>query len=292
SFLDKANVSEQGMLEFFQKLENQELLPPDRQMEYVQTHPLTRDRIDAVRQHLQTSSSKNLKLDPKFYTMHERMKAKLMGFLQPETALLRYTDKDPRITARYARAIALYQTNQMDRAVGIIDGMIKEEPNNPFFQELKGQILFENGKVIESIPYYKKANDLLSDSALLHEAYGHALLETKDNSKLDLAIQQLLESNRLEGRVPTTCRCLAAAWGRKAELTKDKQYDGMVSYALAEEAVAKGADKEASQFAERAMKALPKGTAYWLRAQDIKLTTGPDADNPRDNDKDSKKQKP
>ncbi len=288
SFLDKAGISVRGMLEFFQKLAGQEMLPADRQAEYVQTHPLTQDRIENVRQHLEHSPLKDVKLDPKFYTMHDRMKAKLLGFLQPETALLRYTDKDPRLTARYARAIALYQTNQVGRALNLTDGFIIEDPDNPLFYELKGQILFENSRIEESVTNYKKANELLSNSSLLHEAYGHALLETKDPARLDLAIQQLLESNRLEDRVPVTWHLLASAWGRKAELAKDQQYDGMVSYALAEEAVARGADKEAGQLAERAMKVLPKGTPYWLRAQDIKLTTAPDADHPNDDEKHDK----
>lgn len=289
SFLDKAGISARGMLEFFGKLAGQELLPADRQAEFVRTHPLTQDRINAVRDHLEHSPLKDAKLDPKLYEMHERMKAKLLGFLQPETALLRITDKDPRLTARYARAIALYQTGQPDRALGLVDGMIREEPDNPYFYELKGQIQFENGRVADSVGNYQKANALLPDSALLREAYGHALLETKDPARLDLAIQQLLEADRLEDRSPRTWHFLAAAWGRKAELTKDQQYEAMVSYALAEEAEADGKDKAAGQLAERAMKGLPKTSPYWLRAQDIKLSTTPDSEQTKDEKHDPKK---
>jgi len=282
SFLDRAGVSVRGMLEFFSKLANQEMLPESRQDEYVRTHPLTQDRIDAVQQHLDHSSLKDAKLADKYYTMHERMKAKLLGYLQPETALLRYTDNDPRLTARYARAIALYRTGQADKAITSIDGLIKQEPNNPFFYELKAQVQFENGQIDESIANYKHANDLLSDSALLHQAYGHALLEArtqgKDQTKLDLAIQQLLESNRLEDRTPQTWRFLASAWGRKAELTQDTKFEAMATYALAEEQAAMGNDKGAGRMADRAMKGLPKGSAYWLRAQDIKLSTTADDD--------------
>ncbi|HEU0118313.1 MAG TPA: M48 family metalloprotease, partial [Alphaproteobacteria bacterium] len=126
SFLTKAGMTTRGMMEFFQKLEGQEMLPTERQAEFVRTHPLTQERIENVKDYTAHSPLKDAKLDPKFYTMHERMKAKLLGFLQPETALLRYTDKDPRITARYARAIALYQTNQVDKALALTDGMIKD----------------------------------------------------------------------------------------------------------------------------------------------------------------------
>ncbi len=112
----------------------------------------------------------------------------------------------------------------------------------------------------------------------MRESYGHALLETKDPARLDLAIQQLLESNRLEERIPIVWHLLASAYGRKAEITKQPFYEGMATYALAEEAMARGASREAGQLAERAMKILPKGSPNWLRAQDIKLATTPEGD--------------
>jgi predicted Zn-dependent protease len=290
SFLDRAGISARGLVEFFHKLAGQEMLPKDRQDEYVRTHPLTQDRIDAVQRHLDASPLKDAKLADKFTTMHERMKAKLLGYLQPETALLRYADGDPRLSARYARAIALYRTAKPDRAIALTDGLIKEEPTNPFFYELKAQIQFENARIEEAIVNYKKAVELLPDSALLQQAYGHALLESKDqgrdSTRLDLAIQHLLESNRLEDRTPMTWRFLASAWGRKAELTKDPAYEAMATYALAEEAAAQGNEKGAGQLADRAMKSLPKGSTYWLRAQDIKLSvTSPEEEEKKKEDK-------
>jgi len=287
SFLDKSGISTRGMLEFFKKLEDQNLLPEDRQTEYVRTHPLTADRIQAVQGHLDNSppALRDAKLPQKFYEMHERMKAKLLGYLEPERALLRYTDKDPRIPARYALAIAAYRTSQLDRATKLVDGLIHDEPDNPFFYELKAQMLFENGRVEDAVAGYKKANDLLPNSSLLKQAYGHALIESKSPANIDLAIKELLESNRLEDREPLTWRLLASAWGQKAERTHDVQYDGMVTYALAEEAVANGKDKVAGQLATRAMKALPKGSPYWLRAQDIKLSTAPEGDDPNKHEK-------
>ena len=289
SFLDKAGTSVRGLLEFFHKLAGQELLPKDRQDEYVRTHPLTQDRIDAVQQHFDVSPLKDAKLPEKFYMMHERMKAKLAGYMQPESVLLRTTDNDPRLTTRYSRAIALYRTNKTDRALSLIDGLIAQEPTNPFFYELKAQVQFENGRIEDSVATYKKANDLLPNSSLLRQSYGHALLESKNPANLDIAIQQLLESNRLEDRTPMTWRFLAAAWGHKAEISQDAHFDAMATYALAEEAAAQGNDKAAGQLAERAMKGLPKGSVYWTRAQDIKLSTTPE--DVEKNGKDEKERK-
>lgn len=273
-FLDNSGVSSEGLLEFMKKLAGQELLPVESQSQYVRTHPLSQDRVQTIEHHVEnTPKLKDKTLGPTFKNRHERMKAKLLGFLQPEAALLRYTDKDPRVFARYARAIALYRTSQLARALPIMDSLLKDEPDNPYFIELKAQMLFENARVAEAVDLYKKCVGLKPDSALLRVAYAHAILENKDLTQTDLAINQLLEANRLEERSPETWRYLAAAWSRKGEITKDVQFQGLVSYALAEEAVAQGDDKLANRYATRALKTLAKGSPYWLRTQDIKLTT-------------------
>ncbi|MDE2029690.1 MAG: M48 family metalloprotease [Alphaproteobacteria bacterium] len=279
-FLDRAGISTRGMLNFLKKLQGQEMLPMSQQDEYVQTHPLTQDRVDAVQQHLDDSppALRNAKLPKKFYVMHARMEAKLLGYLQPEIALERYGPNDPGIPARYARAIALYRTGKPAEAIEIMDGLIKQEPDDPFFYEMKAQIQFDNGAIAQAIGNYKTANDLLPDSSLLRQEYGHALLEDKDpataRARIDLAIKQLLESNRLEGRVPETWRFLAEAWGRKADLVGDPHYTAMATYALAEELAAEGKDPQAAQMAQRAMKGLARGSPYWLRAQDIVMSVG------------------
>lgn len=278
TYLDASKISSRGLLEFMQKLGGQDLLPLDRQVEYVRTHPLTQDRINAISAHVNQSPLRDAQLPENFRTMHERMKAKLLGFLQPQTALLRYTDKDPRLAARYARAIALYRTGQLARALPLMDKLLQEEPENPFFHEVKAQMLFENSRIEESVTSYAEAARLLPTSSLIRTAYAQSLLESRNDGRIDLAIQQLQEANRLEVRQPEIWRLLARAWGRKAELTQDKQYEPLASYALAEEAIARGADKEAKQFAERALRALPKGSPYWIRAQDIKIS----ADNAAD----------
>lgn len=262
-FLDVSRISAKGLLEFLQKLSGQELLPVDRQVEFVRTHPLTQDRIDAVRNHVKDSPFANTRVSPDLIERHARMKAKLLGFLQPEAALLRYAEKDARRSARYARAIAHYRKGDVEKALAGINTLIKEEPNNPYFYELKGQALFENSRVTEALPPYKRAVELLPNAGLLQAAYGHALLETQDATKLDEAIERLNRSLDTEPREPATWRFLATAWGRKSN-------EGMVAYCLAEEAQTRGDIKSAQQLADRAIKLLPKGSPYAIKAQDIK----------------------
>jgi predicted Zn-dependent protease len=271
-FLDDAKISTKGLLEFLQKLSGQELLPVDRQVEFVRTHPLTQDRIDAVKNHVENSPLANTRVSQDMIEKHERMKAKLLGYLQPESALLRYGEKDPRRSARYARAIAHYRKGDVPQALSVIDGLLKEEPNNPFFYELKGQVLFENGRIAESLAPYKRSVELLPSAGLLQAAYGHALLETQDPAKLEEAITRLNQSLETESREPATWRFLATAWGRKNN-------EGMVAYCLAEEAQTRGDMKGAKVLAEKAIKLLPKSSPYALKAQDIKQAKIEDDDD-------------
>ncbi len=271
-FLDSTEQSSEGLLNFMKKLAGQELIPEEQQSKYVRTHPMSQDRVENIKHHLDVSPYSKKKMPERFNQMHKRMQAKLLGFLRPEAALLRYTDKDPRVRARYARAIALYRKSHIDKALPLINGLLKEEPDNPFFHELKAQVLFENGRIKPAIESYQKTVELLPDSALLRIAYAHALLENKDDTQLDKIIKQLTEADRLEARDPQTWRFLAAAWSRKHKATQDPSYQGLVFYGLAEEAVALNKKEAANGYAAHAVDILPKGSPYWLRAQDIRLS--------------------
>jgi predicted Zn-dependent protease len=262
-FLDTAHITTQGFRDFLQKLAGQELLPASRQVAYTRTHPLTQDRIDAVASHLEASPWKNAMLGPAAVEQFQRLKAKLVGFIHPALALRHYSPTDPSITARYARAIALYRQGNLAEALPLMDGLIAQEPKNPFFYELKGQVLMENQRVAESLAPYRRSVELMPDSGLLRGALAQALLETEDPRLIDEALRHLQFATRQERNSPFLWRLVATGWGRKNN-------EGMVAYALAEEAVAKGDRAMARNQSERAERLLPAGSPGWLRAQDIR----------------------
>lgn len=262
-FLDSAHVTTQGLRDFLQKLAGQELLPASRQVAYTRTHPLTQDRIDAVASHLETSPWKNTMLTPAAHEQFQRLKAKLVGFLHPPLALRRYSAGDPSIPARYARAIALYRQGNLTEALPQIDALIAREPGNPFFYELKGQVLMENQRVADSLAPYRRSVELLPESGLLRGSLAQALLESNNPHVIDEALRHLQLATRQERNSPFLWRLVATGWGRKNN-------DGMVAYALAEEAVAKGDRAMARSQSERAERLLPAGSPGWLRAQDIR----------------------
>ncbi|CAK0752896.1 beta-barrel assembly-enhancing protease [uncultured Gammaproteobacteria bacterium] len=278
SSLDRAGWSARGLVVFLEKLAGQELVSTDRQSEYVRTHPLTRDRINAVKAHIERSRFSNVPVSPAFIDLHERMRAKLLGFIQPTVALRRYRENDTGIPARYARAVAYYQRNEIPTALTMIDSLIAQEPNNPYFYELKGQVLMENRRLADSLPPYRKAVELAPDEGLLRMSLAQALLETLTDSKIndaarsrnvDEAIRNLEAARNEARRAPLIWRLLGTAWSYKGD-------QGKISYCQAEEALARGDRSKAIFHVKRAKSELPINSPYWQRSRDIDLMLDPE----------------
>ncbi len=264
NFLEDAQMNPTGLVTFMEKLENQELLPASQQSEYIRTHPLTRDRISALEEGRKHSPYKD-KATPALWTeQHKRIVAKLKAFISPERVAWDYSDKDHSIAADYARAIASYRQNKVDEALTRIDALIKTEPDNPYFFELKGQMLLEFGQINEAIIAYKKSVSLTNEAPLIQISYAHALIESHDNQDANLneAIKQLKKAYRVEPRSIKLQRLLATAYGKQG-------HEALAQLHLAEEAFLKNDMAYAKRRAEIASKGLEEGSADWIRAQDL-----------------------
>ena len=265
SFLNRAGMSPAGMVSFMEKLESEEMLPTSQQSEYMRTHPLTRNRIEALEAGLERSPYKDKATDPAWDEEFARMKAKLTGFINPQRVAWDYNDRDQSIPAQYARAIAAYRQNDIETALNGIDRLIKAEPNNPYFAELKGQMLVDFGRVKEGLPYYRKAVDRLPNSGLIRIAYAHALLESgneNDPALLKQVIDQLERAAKDEPRSGSALRMLATAYGRLGDEAAAKLF-------LAEEAFLKGDRANARAKAESALPGLRDNPRLRIRANDL-----------------------
>ncbi|MBI1214512.1 MAG: M48 family metalloprotease [Alphaproteobacteria bacterium] len=268
-FLEGAHLPVTGFLSFMKKLENQELLPESEQSEYVQTHPLTRDRITFLENAVAADKDKDAQVPPEWVEMHARLKSKLLGYLYPERAL---QDRGDSVASRYGRVIATYRLNKPDAAIKLLDPLIEKAPGDPYFEELKGQILFESGKVEASLPDYARAVKNAPDAALIRTAYGHALVEAASTpeegtqkqtaERLQEAVRQFELALRSEPDSAETRHFLAIAYGKQGK-------EGLSRLQLAEEALITGNDEFARREAGLAAAALPKHSPGWLRSQDI-----------------------
>jgi predicted Zn-dependent protease len=262
SFLDRAHMSARGLLEFFEILEQDELLSGQRESPYLRDHPLTQDRVQYVRNHVAHSPWSNAPDPPAWVEMHARMMAKLGAFLDaPAQTLAKYKADDNSVPARYARAIAYYRIPELKRALDLVDGLIAQSPNDPYFEELKGQMLFENGHVREAIAPYERAVALKPDNALLKIELAQVQLESEDPKEVPKALTLLNAARPFESDNGQLWRFLAIAYGRSGNM-------GMMSLSLAEQSMANGDWVSARQQAIRAVGLLPPG-AQRQRAQDL-----------------------
>ncbi len=268
-FLEATNQSGRGLIEFFEKFRSEEVMSMARRTAYFRTHPLASDRIDALRLKVEASAHKNAKDPPDDIRRFALMQAKLQGFIEtPNRTYRRYPDSDTSLPARYARAIAACGCGLTDREPDLqrakreMDALVKAEPNNPFFQEIYGQILFEHGDSAGSLAYYRRATELAPNAPLIQVNLARSLLAARKTAGAAEAITVLERASRLDGENPFTWKVLAEAYDL-ADL------DGQARLASAEQYYWIGDLGTARHFAERARQALESGTPAWRRASDI-----------------------
>jgi predicted Zn-dependent protease len=263
NYLDRSGQSARGLLKFFEILQADEPLTGEPTDPWARTHPLTSERIDYIRHHVETSRFSNVPDPPEFVTLLKRVQVKLHAFLDdPSVTLRAYPESDQSQDARYARAIAYYRIPKLDKALPTVDGLIHDFPTNPYYRELKGQMLFENGRIRDAIAPYEEAVKLAPQAALLRISLAQAYIESGDPALNKRAIAYLNNAAQAEAREGTMWRLLATAYGRDNQL-------GMAALSLAEEALADGKKKDAQQQAQRAKQNLPRSTASYARAEEI-----------------------
>ncbi len=197
------------------------------------------------------------------------VQAKLHGFLDsPQETYNRYPIKNQSLPARYARAIADYRIPETRLALAKVEELITGQPDNPYFYELKGQILFEAGRTEESIAPHRRALDLHKDAPLLMINLARSLLATEERPKIDEALTLLNRALQFEPDNAFAWEQLAIAHDRRGEIA-------MAKLATAEQAFYLRAYPRAFQFADSARRELKPGTVAFRRAADIVVATRP-----------------
>lgn len=262
--MEGAGLSPDGLASFMQKLSDQELLPASQQDAYLRTHPLTRTRVETATAAAKKSSKPDNADNPYWTENFKRMQAKLRGFLDPALVHRYYPEEDTSIAGQYARVIAAYRLNRFDESIDGIDSLLRKEPRNPWFHELKGQILRDFNRLEESVKSYRKAVFLVPDAGLVRIAMAHALTQQPRPSDAQLAEaeKQLNLAQQSEKRDRRIYRLLATIAGRRGRESEAQLY-------LAEESLLRGDGATALALAKRAQAKQEKGSRLWLRAADM-----------------------
>ena len=262
-FLDDSGQSASGLLSFMNLLSEQESLIWEYQDLYARTHPSTRDRIAIIANHITKSPHSKKTISNELEKLYRRARAKLIGFVNPISYTLRtYKQSDNSPESRYARAIGYYRKPEMSKALPLIDSLLAEYPKDPYFWELKGQMIFENGNAKGALGPYLKAVSLLPENPLLKRDLAHVQLALNDKTLLKDVIINLKAAIAVDRESPFTWRQLAIAYGRLGD-------KGHSSLALAEEALLIGRLEVARYHSGLADRIFPKGSREWIQAQDI-----------------------
>ncbi len=261
TYLEASGTPTVGIGSFMEKLEDQELLPPGQQQPYARTHPVTRDRIEALETRI--AKSPPGREDPRQMVQLKRMQAKLLAFTHPTRATIQFEHDDTAVGVM-AKAIVAYRQSRVTEALNYTDQWLKLEPENPYAYELKGQILKEAGRPGEAVPAYREALKRAPRSPLIRIDGAHSLIESHDPKKLDEAISWLNMAIEDEPRNSFAFRLLATAYGQKNMEPEAQVY-------LAEMALLDRQKGRAKELMAIAWPKLSQNSPVRRRATDLKL---------------------
>jgi predicted Zn-dependent protease len=278
-YLSGAGISGRGMISFFEKLRNFEIRRGYSQSDdagYMRTHPLSGDRVQTLRNLLEEDPAWEARDDPALQERFLRAKAKLYGYLaDPRRTLTYFPISDTSIPARYARAYAYHKEARIDLALAEADALLAAEPENPYFLELKGQVLLESGRPLEALDPLRRATELSRAHPLIAGIFGHALIATENEANYPEAERVLRAAVAKDRYNPFAWYQLGVVYAASGDIPRAR-------LASAEQLVMNRRFPEALQNAQAAEASLPYGSPDWIRAQDVALEARAELERLRD----------
>ncbi len=273
-YLSKAGLSGKGSIAFFQKLLGQEFrLAIKQENEYARTHPLSGTRIANLENVYERDPAWLRPPDPRLNARFLRIKGKLIGFVaEPARVLQLYPATDQSVPAHYARAYAWHRSAYAEQAAIEADALLRTAPDDPYFLELKGQILLENGKIAEAVPVLRDAVARAPNEPLIMTLLGHALISTEDKADFAEAEPLLKRAIARDRENPFAWYQLGVIYDRKGDAPR-------AALAAAERYSLESNPRGAAANARVALAGLRRGTPDWIRAEDISLVAADELGN-------------
>ncbi len=270
TFLDNVGHSSKGALEIWSRVRNSQIITGRRVNPYLQTHPLANARLSALQTRAEASPYFEKGDSPEEIHRLRLIQAKIKGFLHdPNRTLREFPLSDQSEPAHYARSVAYYRYSDIDNALKAVRILTDAHPENPYYHELEGQILFEYGRAAEAVEPHRNSIALIPDNALFRINLGRALLSAGGPEQLKEAEKELKRATILE-------RDNSFAWFELARVYGAQGNEPLANLATAESRYQAGAKPDANHFARRAMPGLNRGSPEWRQAADIILATQPE----------------
>ncbi|WP_417669037.1 M48 family metalloprotease [Roseibium sp.] len=261
-YLNATGQSAKGMLKTFERFAEQQVFSARFVDPYAVSHPMARDRYRSLADAAQKSKFYNKPAPASLQQRHEMVKAKLIAYTNhPNTVARRYPRSDKSLPAQYAKAIAAMKSRSRG-AIKQIDALIRQQPNNPYFYEVKGQSLLESGNPKAAIAPFRKAVALRPNEGQFLIWLGYALVGSNNPAVLPEAESYLKKGLQRDPNSSVGYSQLAIAHARQGERAQ-------ADLATARGLMVAGDFGAAKRYAARAQKNLKRGTPAWLQADDI-----------------------
>jgi predicted Zn-dependent protease len=264
TYLNATGQSGKGMLKTFERFQSALSLSGAQIDPYRISHPMPQDRISNLQTLIQKSPYYDHVDPPALQQRHDMMRVKIAVYTQGRAAasrLLRKTDDG--LAKRYGDAQSTYLFGDPRSALSKTDALIKTQPKNPYFRELRGDILMKINKPKDASVAYGKAVSLdPAKSGLLLVSDGQALLATGTKASLKDAVSKIKAGLARDRENSAGYRYLAQAYGELGDIAN-------AELATAEGHYYSGSYQNAKIFAARAQQKFKRGEPGWLRAQDI-----------------------
>ncbi len=263
-FLNATKQSGKGMLDTFERFAQQEYISASgaTQDAFVRSHPVAVERLAQLRERVAASPYANQPDPPALQLRHDLMRAKLSGYLdRPAIVLNRYRQTDQSLPARYARTIATFFQKGIGPALPEVEKLIRENPQNPYFHELKADFLMRSGRSRDAIQPLRQALKLAGDAPLMSIRLAQALDGESDPKSVSEAVA-LVRRSLIADKNPQGYRLLASGYAKQGRVAE-------ADLSIAEAHFLEGNVKKAQIFAKRAEKGLKAGSPEGIRAGDI-----------------------
>ena len=224
-------------------------------------HPLTSERLNNVKAQIKKIDSEYVASNAPTKRQQEEFKlvqAKLIGYLDsPDRVAALFPNSNKSDAAVYARAIARMQAGKLEDARIGVQSLISDNPDNPYFYELLGDIDYQLGRYDDSIDAYEKSLSLQESAPQIETALALVLTERNKPNDKERAIE-LCKRSLLVQPAPLTYWVLARAYD-----------DGRADWARAEYYHMIGDKKNATKYARLARKRLPSGSPEYTKSGDL-----------------------
>ncbi|WP_139975755.1 M48 family metalloprotease [Ochrobactrum sp. CGA5] len=264
NYLNATGQSAKGMLNTFERFASALSLTGTQIDQYRISHPLPRERIANLEELAKKSPYFNKTDSPALQMRHDMARAKIAAYSGNMGALQRMFRGNPGgLPARYGNAITTFLNGSARSALPKFDALIKEQPKNPYFQEMRGEVLLKANDAAGAAKAFQKAVSLDSrKSPLLRMSYGRALMLTGAKANMPTAIKEIKAGIASDPEFPGGYGYLAQAYGQQGDMA-------LADLATADMNYYSGKLQQAKIFAIRAQKQMKPRSPEWLRAQDI-----------------------